>query len=192
MTVPALRDLCKATVLKFGLQPRHNLPDALPLEMSLMEMLMRIDMTGLHYSDYHVAFRHSCELDLVWSEGEWTIEMRHFRVRHMAKIRAGERTHLVHKWKKIFLFVNDEPYPGLDNIVIHNFEIELEKRSVVFEGSCYNHHSGDTCQFQTKFTFSATSHLLKLQTTVTVDGIPAVGGRRFLRQPDTENYDFLR
>ena len=197
--ISTLKDLCKATALKFGLKPRSNSPDTLPMEMrimememSLMEMMMKFDVTGRNYSDYHVAFRHSCELDVLWSHGEWTVEMRHFGVRHMAKIRAGQRTALLPRWRKIFLFLNGGPYPGLDHIVIDDFKIELEDRTVIFKGSCYNHNSGETCTFQTKFTFSATAHFLKLQTTVMLNGIPNVGERRFLRQPDTESFDFLR
>ena len=78
------------------------------------------------------------------------------------------------------------------DIVIHNFNIELDQRSVVFHGRFYNQHSGNLCQFQTRFSFSITSHLLKLQTAVMTGGIYMDVARRFLSQPDTPYYDFLK
>ena len=190
--IPTLREMCKTTVLKFGLEPRTILPDSLPLEMIKLETLMRTHMTGRHYSDYHVSYRDECELDIMWFHGQWTIVMRHNGILHMAKIGAGEITRLVRRWKKIFLFANNEPYPGLYDIAIHNFDIKLEERSIVFYGSYFNENSGTLTEFQTKFTFSATSHLLKIQTGVMINGMLTVVGLRFLRQPDTENYDLFR
>jgi hypothetical protein len=160
--------------------------------MVKLESLMRTTMTGRHYSDYHVSYRDECELDIMWFHGEWTIVMRHNGILHMAKIGAGEITRLVRRWKKIFLFANNEPYPGLYDIAIHDFEINLEQRSVVFFGNYFNENSRALTEFQTKFTFSATSHLLKIETGVMINGMLTVVGLRFLRQPDTENYDLFR
>lgn len=37
MMLPTLRDMCKAAVLKYGVEPRSDLPDTLPAEMNDME-----------------------------------------------------------------------------------------------------------------------------------------------------------
>ena len=197
--IPTLKEMCNITVLKFGLGPRTTLAQKLPLEMIKLEAemikletLMKRHMSGRLYSDYHVSYRDECELDITWCYGMWTIIMRHNGILHMAKIGAGVTTRLVRRWKKVFLFANSEPYPGLYDIAVHDFEIKLEERSVVFFGSYFNENSGTLAQFQTKFTFSATSHLLKVQTGAMINGMLAVVGLRFLRQPDTNNYDLYR
>ena len=192
MMLPTLRDMCKAAVLKYGVEPRSDLPDTLPAEMNDMEMRMKLDISGHYYTDYHIPSQHACQVDIDWSHGKWTFTMKHKGVRHLATVKAGRSTYLGYEWKMIFLFTNSKPFPGHQDIVIHNFNIELDQRSVVFHGRFYNQHSGNLCQFQTRFSFSITSHLLKLQTAVMTGGICMVVARRFLSQPDTPDYDFLR
>ena len=187
-----LREMSKSVVIKFGLQPRKDLPDSLPEELDSMEERIRLDITGDYYADYHIQDQHACEVNLNWSSGEWSFVLRHYGVQHEAQLRAGRRTYLGYEWKKIFLFTSDAPFPGLQDIVIYDFVIQLDQRSVWFYGHFYNQYSGNMVVFRTKFRFSITSHFMKVQTEFLIGGMFLGVGQRFLRQPDTQDLDFFR
>ena len=190
--VPSLRDMCKTLVFKYGIGPRNDLPGTLPAEIDNMETAATIDISGRYYADYHIAEQHACEIDIEWSSGVWSLGMRHNRARHEAQIRAGGRTYLGHEWRKIFLFAGEGPFPGCQVIVVFDFDMRLHRRSVHFYGRFYNQYSGNMVSFKTEFSFSITSHYMKVQTEFLIGETFTSVGRRFLKQPDTPYADFFR
>ena len=190
--VPSLRSMCKDFVLKYGIGPRNYLPDTLQAEMENMDTIVRIDMSGCFYEDYHISEQCKCDIDVEWCREGWNFKMRDGRTQHDVQFRAGRRTYLGQEWRKIFLFAGEGPFPVFDDILIYDFDIKLHERTVDFYGRFYNHYSGNMVTFKTGFTSSKTSHFLKVQTEFRIGRMFTMVGKRFMRQPDTPDLDFFR
>jgi len=90
------------------------------------------------------------------------------------------------------MFTDFGPYPGFYDIIIEDVTHDLGLKHIVFHGEYYNEFSGNAIKFKTIFTFSATNHILKVETLVGIHGRQRVVGKRFMMKPDTENQIFFR
>ena len=192
MMVSTLKDMCMEKVFKFGIGPRDYLPAELQAELKEKEATMQLDLTGRYYKDSHITAEQACEFDIDWRLGKWSLLLKFAGRRHSITIKAGENATLGWEWKRIFLFFNERLYDGFGDFVIQTFDIQVVHRSVVFHGYFENWYGESRCFFKTRFTFSVSSHCLKLETYVKTAGIFMLVGKRWMFQPDTRDLDFFR
>ena len=191
--VPQLRELCKIFVFKHGIQGRELLPRGLNMELESLDTNTKLNISGNFYEDFHINSRHAMEIDINWSRGAWIIRMRKRNERREIVLTAGNFSYLDSGWGDLFLLAcGGMPFPVREDILVYDFDIYPVRRSVVFSGQFLNHYSDIICQFKTEFSFSVTSHFLRVQTEMLSGQIYWPVGVRFMRQPDTPSYDFFK
>jgi hypothetical protein len=208
--VPTLSDLCKRFIFKYGIGPRSQLPEALSAEISGMDTTVNLDISGCYYSritahgsawsntlyNRNWSETRGLDIDVEWYSGEWRFAMRYPRGRrYETRIRAGGRTSLGNEWNTVFLL---RPFSD-DDIVIYDFVIQLDQRTVCFYGQKYMKGSRQGYAFKTTFSFSVTSHYMRIDKEYT-DALPDYGWEMyespstymFFSQPDTRDGAFDR
>ena len=179
-------------LFKHGISGREILPLRLRHELDMLDTETRLNMSGNYYEDFHVYGSSAMVIDINWSHGAWVIQMRRRNERREIEVTAGQTSRLASEWRNLFLFGGVPLFSAHEDIVLSGFDIHPDRRSVVFSGQFYNHYSGVDCPFRTEFTFSITSHFLKVQTEILRGQYFCPVGVRFMRQPDTPSYDFFK
>ena len=87
--VPSLRSMCKDIVLKYGIGPRNDLPATLHAKIENMDKIVRIDMLGRFYEDYHIAEQYRCEIDVEWCREGWNFKMSLDWTQHEVQMKGG-------------------------------------------------------------------------------------------------------
>ena len=190
--IPPLSEICKIVLFKHGVSGREILPTRLKNQWDILDTETRLNISGNYYEDFHVYGSSAIEIDINWSPGTWIIQMRRRNERREIEVSAGRTSRLASEWRNLFLFTGEMPFPAQEDIVISDFDIYPDRRSVVFSGQFFNHYSGVNSPFRTEFSFSITSHFLKVQTEICSGQDFCPVGVRFMRQPDTPSYDFFK
>ena len=136
--------------------------------------------------------KYASTLSIDFEEGGVKLVMCHAGVRHVAKFQTHTYTHLRPEWKKIFIFSSQGPYPGFSDIIVRSPSVDVNRRYIHFRGQYFNKFSGSVIGFETKFTFSKSNNILRVETIVGIDGTQTVVGRRFMMRPGNSCEDFSR
>ena len=140
--IPPLSEICKIVLFKHGVSGREILPTRLKNQWDILDTETRLNISGNYYEDFHVYGSSAIEIDINWWPGTWIIQMRRRNERREIEVSAGRTSRLASEWRNLFLFTGEMPFPAQEDIVISDFDIYPDRRSVVFSGQFFNHYSG--------------------------------------------------
>ena len=170
-------------LVKYGVDVAKNeleLPRPLISELETLEECMKSELTG-HFTYRAPTF--SSQLDIAWSNGEWTFTPLN---QQPISIRAGRRQDLGLAGGELFLFNNRK-------ISINDFKMDLKGRRIFFFGKCSSSKTPEDRQFLCRVSFFKVDNLdlMEMRSVVLGEAGLMKVQKRWLQSASSLGYGFM-